>query len=190
MDLSRVMPYPMPAEAELPASDATWNLDPDRAALLILGLQPRLLHAFPATAAPGAALLANAAVLRRAAREHRMPVVFGHTPGDAPGPGGLVPERGEHVITYVRENAFLRSHLGQVLSRTGRDQLVLCGLFAASGVLLTAADARMHGLQPFVAADAVADTDPEDHALALRWTAARWGVVRTTRSLVDEMERR
>ncbi|MFF7297138.1 isochorismatase family protein [Streptomyces sp. NPDC008265] len=190
MHLPDVTPYPMPAEAAVPPSAQAWTVEPGRAALLILGMQPQFLRAFPATAAPGAELLANAAALRRAARNRRMPVVFGHAPGGDPEPdpdGPMVPERGDHVITYVRENAFLRSHLGRVLAVTGRDQLLLCGLHAAGGVLLTAADARMHGIQPFVAADAVADTGPEDHALALRWTASRWGVVRTTRSLIQEM---
>ncbi|MFE7094905.1 isochorismatase family protein [Streptomyces erythrochromogenes] len=188
MDLSKVTPYPMPDEAALPPSSQAWTVEPGRAALLILGMQPQFLRSFPATAAPGGELLANAAALRREARARRIPVVFGHAPGAGPDPDDpLVPERGDHVITYVRENAFLRSHLRRVLALTGRDQLLLCGLFAAGGVLLTAADARMHGIQPFVAADAVADVGPEDHALAIRWTAARWGVVRTTRTLIQEM---
>ncbi|MFJ6782643.1 isochorismatase family protein [Streptomyces yangpuensis] len=190
MDLSNVTPYPMPEEGALPPSSEAWSIDPDRAALLVLGMQPQFLRAFPATAAPGGELLANTVALRREARARRIPVVFGHAPGAGPGPDdALAPERGDHVITYVRENAFLRSHLRRVLALTGRDQLLLCGLFAAGGVLLTAADARMHGIQPFMAADAVADTGPEDHALALRWTAARWGVVRSTRTLIQEMAR-
>ncbi|MFG2335749.1 isochorismatase family protein [Streptomyces yangpuensis] len=190
MDLSNVTPYPMPGEAALPPPSEVWSIEPDRAALLVLGMQPQFLRAFPATAAPGGELLANTVALRREARARRIPVVFGHAPGAGPGPDdALAPERGDHVITYVRENAFLRSHLRRMLALTGRDQLLLCGLFAAGGVLLTAADARMHGIQPFMAADAVADIGPEDHALALRWTAARWGVVRTTRTLIQEMAR-
>jgi bifunctional isochorismate lyase/aryl carrier protein len=51
------------------------------------------------------------------------------------------------------------------------------------GVLLTAADAFMNDIQPFVVADAVADISAEEHSLALRW-AARSGVVCTTDSLL------
>lgn len=190
MNLPPATPYPMPAASALPGSAHDWVLEPERAALLILGMQPRFLSAFPAAAEPGARLLAHTEALRGAARARGVPVVFGYAPGTSPGPGdgAPIPRRGDHVITYVRENAFLRSHLGRVLAAGDRDQLVICGLFAAGGVLLTAADARMRGMRPFVAADAVADTDPDDHALALRWTASRWGVVRTTRRLVEEME--
>ena len=51
------------------------------------------------------------------------------------------------------------------------------------GVLLTAADAFMNDIQPFVVADAVADFAAEEHTLALRW-AGRSGVVCTTDGLL------
>ncbi|MFD7033949.1 isochorismatase family protein [Streptomyces sp. NPDC059917] len=202
MELLDITPYPMPTEADLPPSNAASTVDPGRAALLVLGMQPRFLRAFPADTAPGTALRANTRALHAAARAHGIPVVFGRAPAGpdpgngaehhGPGPyaGAPVPERGDHVVAYVRENAFLRSHLGRVLARAGRDQLLLCGLFAAGGVARTAADAREHGFETFVAADAVADAGPRQHRFALRWAATRCGAVRTTRSLIQEMERR
>ncbi|EST33557.1 isochorismatase family protein [Streptomyces niveus] len=48
---------------------------------------------------------------------------------------------------------------------------------------LTAADAFMHDIQPFVVGDAVADLSAEEHTLVLRW-AARSGMVRTTDGLL------
>ncbi|RPK40437.1 putative isochorismatase [Streptomyces sp. ADI92-24] len=83
-------------------------------------------------------------------------------------------------------NAFLHSHLGRLLRSTGRDQLIVCGVHAHLGVLLTAADAFMNDIQPFVVADAVADFSAEEHSMALRW-AARSAVVRTTDGLLRDL---
>ncbi|WP_326827313.1 MULTISPECIES: isochorismatase family protein [unclassified Streptomyces] len=87
----------------------------------------------------------------------------------------------------MRHNAFLRSHLGRMLRSAGRDQLIVCGVYAHLGVLLTAADAFMHDIQPFVVADAVADFSAEEHSMALRW-AARSGVVCTTDGLLRDLQ--
>ncbi|MFD4243595.1 isochorismatase family protein [Streptomyces sp. NPDC058525] len=210
MGPATIDPYPMPTQNTVPRSVAPWSVDPDRAALLIHDMQNHLLHPFPRGLPPLVDLIGNISALRRAARRLDLPVVFStEPPAERPeqrglaaemdtgrtGPdrdvsitGELTPRRGEHVITNVRHNAFLRSHLERILRTTGRDQLILCGVFAHSGVLLTAADAFMNDIQPFVVADAVADTSAEEHALALRWTAARGAVVRTTAALIDELE--
>ncbi|MER5873022.1 isochorismatase family protein [Streptomyces sp. NPDC002044] len=212
MGLAAIDPYPMPTQGTLPLSVAPWAIDADRAALLIHNMQNHKLHPFPRECSPLVELVGNIAALRSTARRLGMPVVFSAEPpaerpeqlGLAAELGGgtatpardvsiteeLTPHRGEHVIANARHNAFLRSHLERILRSTGRDQLVLCGVFAHSGVLLTAADAFMNDIQPFVVADAVADTSEEEHALALRWTAARGAVVRTTTTLIDELEAR
>ncbi|MBB5799230.1 isochorismatase family protein [Streptomyces caelestis] len=107
--------------------------------------------------------------------------------GDEPDAAAIIaplrPRPGEHLLANVRHNAFLRGHLGRLLRSGGRDQLIIYGVHAHFGVLLTAADAFMNDIQPFVVADAVADISAEEHSLALRW-AARSGVVCTTDSLL------
>ncbi|MFD5413885.1 isochorismatase family protein [Streptomyces nojiriensis] len=203
-------PYPMPTQDLVPRSAAPWSVDPDRAALLIHNMQNHLLRPFARDHPPLVDLIGNITDLRRSARRLGLPVVFSAVPaGERPEQRGLAaemetdpvavdrdvsiteeltPRRGEHLITNTRHNAFLRSHLERILRTTGRDQLILCGIFAHAGVLLTAADAFMNDIQPFVVADAVADTSAEEHALALRWTAARGAVVHTTTTLIDELE--
>ncbi|WP_374777623.1 isochorismatase family protein [Streptomyces sp. NBC_01310] len=210
MGPATIDPYPMPTQDAVPRSVAPWSIDPDRAALLVHNMQNHLLHPFPRNAPPLVDLIGNIAALRRSARRLGLPVVFSAAPpAERPEQRGLAaemeteatpqdrdvsiteeltPHRGEHVIANARHNAFLRSHLERILRTTGRDQLILCGVFAHSGVLLTAADAFMNDIQPFVVADAVADTSAEEHALALRWMAARGAVVRTTTILIDELE--
>ncbi len=62
----------------------------------------------------------------------------------------------------------------------------MCGVHAHLGVQLTAADAFMNDIQPFVAVDAVAHFTAEEHAMALR-RAARSAVVRTTDGLLRDL---
>ncbi|MEU6704868.1 isochorismatase family protein [Streptomyces wuyuanensis] len=195
MGLSAVAPYPMPAEADVPQSAAPWSFDPARAALVVLDMQRYSVGLFLG-GSPVGDLLRNVAALRQRAGELGIPVVFcveavarhpgqGGTPGDLGGTGitdaagaalveDLRPRTGDHVVEHTRPNAFLGSRLERVLRAKDRDQIVLCGLFAQLGVLLTAADAVMHGIQTCVVADAVADVSADGHGSALRW-AARHG---------------
>ncbi|SCK53948.1 MULTISPECIES: isochorismatase family protein [unclassified Streptomyces] len=201
-----VASYPMPARAEVPSSAATWTIDPARAALLVLDMQRHHLGRFPASDAPTEQLVGNVGALRELAGVLAIPIVFGveqavRQPdqrgvlGDLWGPGitdaadaalidTLAPRAGEHVVVHTRPNAFLGSQLERTLRGHGRDQLIVCGLFAGLGVLLTSADAVMHGIQPFVVADAVADLTAEKHTGALRWMAVHSAVVTRTEQLL------
>ncbi|MDQ1034825.1 isochorismate hydrolase [Streptomyces sp. V3I8] len=188
--------YAMPDRAAVPASAPPWTIDPARAALLVHDMQNHFVHAFPPDCSPVVELIDNIATLRELAGTLGMPVVFSAEPaarrpgpepdGDAAVVAPLTPRAGEHLMVNVRHNAFLRSHLGRLLRSEGRDQLILCGVRAHLGILLTAADAFMHDIQPFVVADAVADFSAEDHSLALRWIA-RTGVVCTTDQLIRHL---
>jgi isochorismate hydrolase len=209
MGLPVIDPYPMHDRSTIPPSYAPWRIDPSRAALLVHDMQNHFVEAFPAGHSPVVELVENIVALRELAGTLGMPVVFSAEPaGQPPGQRGLVadiwgpgisqepeaaaivpaltPRPGEHLLANVRPNAFLRSHLGRLLRSTGRDQLIVCGVYAHRGVLLTAADAFMHDIQPFVVADAVADFSAEDHSMALRW-AARSGVVSTTDGLLRDL---
>ncbi|MBV7697308.1 isochorismatase family protein [Streptomyces sp. TRM70350] len=209
MGLPTIGSYPMPDHSCLPRAHVSWAIDPARAALLVHDMQNHFVGAFPAGRSPVVELVDNIAALRELADALGMPVVFTAEPaGQAPGQRGLVadlwgpgigdepeaaaiiapltPRPGEHLLSNVRHNAFLRSHLGRLLRAKGRDQLIICGVYAHVGVLLTAADAFMNDIKPFVVADAVADFSAEEHGLALRW-AARSGVVCTTDALLRDL---
>ena len=69
----------------------------------------------------------------------------------------------------------------------GRDQIIVCGIYAHIGVQTTAVDAFMHDIQPFVIGDAVADFSPEEHDQALRWIAGRCGVVMDHRRCIESL---
>ncbi|MFE4633149.1 isochorismatase family protein [Streptomyces sp. NPDC056773] len=212
MGLPAIGSYPMPDRSTLPRSCVPWSVDPDRAALLILDMQHHFVGPFPTERSPVTELVENIATLRELAASLGMPVVFSAEPAAGPtarrgpaadaadvqGPGTdgepdagaiiapLAPRPGEHLLPNARPNAFLRSRLGWLLRSEKRDQLIVCGVYAHLGVLLTAADAFMNDIQPFVVADAVADLTAEEHAMALRW-AARSGVVCTTDALLRDL---
>ncbi|WP_406388030.1 isochorismatase family protein [Streptomyces sp. NBC_00887] len=207
MGLPSAGSYPMPAAA-LPRSRAARRIDPERAALLVHTMQNHFVGMFSAVFSPVVELVDDIVALRElagtlgipgrllgrtgrtttgAARARRRTVGIGYRGRSGPAAiiEPLAPRAGEHLLARVRPNASLRSHLGRLLRSPARDQLIVCRLHAHRGVLLTAADALMNDIQPFVVADAVADLSAERHSLALGWAADSGVVCATDRPLRD-----
>ncbi|WP_030668942.1 isochorismatase family protein [Streptomyces sp. NRRL B-1347] len=203
MALPTITPYPMPVAADLPANRVDWKVDPARAVLLVHDLQNYFLSAYDAGAAPVPELLRNVSALKERANSVGIPVVYTAQPGgqtpaerglqqDFWGPGlpddpqaaaiagPVAPGPGDQVLTKWKYSGFVRTSLADDLRAQGRDQLVITGVYAHIGVLMTACDAWMRDIQAFVVADAVADFSADDHAMALRWAAGRCAVVTTT----------
>ncbi|MFJ7200635.1 MULTISPECIES: isochorismatase family protein [unclassified Streptomyces] len=208
MALPAIAPYPMPAADELPANRVEWTFDPARAALLVHDLQNYFLSAYDRQASPIPELLSHVAELRKEARRLGVPVLYTAQPGgqsaverglqqDFWGPGlpaepeaaaiadAVAPEEGDTVLTKWKYSGFVRTDLLETLREQGRDQIVVTGVYAHIGVLMTACDAWMQDVQAFVVADAVADFSAGDHAMALRWAAGKCAVVTSTRSVFE-----
>jgi isochorismate hydrolase len=100
---------------------------------------------------------------------------------------GLAPEPDDWVFTKWRYSAFHKTDLLERMRRSGRDQLLVCGVYAHVGVLMTACEAFTNDVQPFLAADAVADFRPEYHRMALDYAAGRCAVVTTTERLLTDL---
>ncbi|MHA7304883.1 isochorismatase family protein [Arthrobacter sp. TMN-49] len=207
-DLPRSIAYPMPTTEQLPQPTVPWVADPSRSALLVHDMQKHFLRPFGADTEPAASLVANVAALVQLARELGIPVYYTAQPAhqqpadrallnDFWGPGiganedgariidALAPEPGDTVLTKWRYSAFQRSDLAETLRAAGRDQLIITGVYAHIGCQVSAADAFMNDVQPFLVADAVADFSAEHHHQALAWVAGRCGVVTSTQSLAD-----
>lgn len=210
MALPAIPAYPMPTPDELPANRVQWEVDRDRAVLLVHDLQNYFLGAFTPDASPLTDLLGNVGRLTEEARRAGIPVVYsaqpaGQTPAqrglqqDFWGPGlpdddhakaipeALAPRRGDTLLTKWKYSAFARTHLLRRMKELGRDQLVVVGVYAHIGVLMTACDAWMQDYQAFLVADAVADFSRADHDMALRWAAGKCAVVTTTETLLKEI---
>lgn len=202
MTSGSIFPYVMPTPEMLPDDPSGWILDPGRAALLVLNLQRRFLRELDHEGAPVAELLANAGRLVDAARVAGVPVIHSVPAGErGPAPTGrpsgppadrdgeafaeqVMPHIGDTVLTARKYSAFARTRLDSRLRESRRDQVVVVGLFARVGVLMTAADAWVADLEPFVVADAIADVSAGSHEFALEWVADTCGAVTSTDRVV------
>jgi bifunctional isochorismate lyase/aryl carrier protein len=208
MAISPIAPYEIPPAGSWPTCRAPWSFEPSRAALLVHDMQTYFLQAFDAAASPLGPMLENVQALRAACAALDVPVIFSAQPGeqdrqergllwDLWGPGivaspglqglaaELAPAPEDVLLPKRRYSAFHDTRLEDVLRERGRDQLLICGVYAHIGCLATATDGFMRGVQPFVVADATADFSREDHLVALRQVARTCGVVSTTSEILS-----
>jgi bifunctional isochorismate lyase/aryl carrier protein len=212
MSLPKISAYPMPVPSELPDNRVAWPIDARRVALLVHDMQGYFVDAFPRDASPARELVGNVRRLIEAARACQAPIFYSAQPGgqspesrgllaDFWGPGlsraehdeAILPELGaresalEVRLTKHRYSAFQRTPLLQELRTRGCNQLIVCGVYAHLGCLLTANEAFMNDIRPFFVADAVADFTPELHAQALRYAASRCARTLGTDALLTEL---
>ncbi|MDO5693094.1 MAG: isochorismatase family protein [Pseudomonadota bacterium] len=206
MAIPRIATYPMPAT--VPESRVQWPFEPSRAALLVHDMQDYFLDFYDSVAAPVPQLLSHLRQLIDMARARGMPVFYTAQPTrqepcarglltDMWGPGltarpersgicaELAPLPQDVVLDKWRYSAFQRSSLRERLQALERDQLVIGGVYAHIGCLMTACDAFMHDIKPFVVADALADFSTREHAMALEYVASRCGRVVSTAELLQ-----
>jgi len=209
--LPQIAPYDLPRANELPKPRAPFVLETGRAALLIHDMQNYFLRVFTLEASPIAPVIANIAALAKAARAAGVPVFYTAQEGeqdrrdrglqaDLWGPGmswspehqpivkALTPNKGDFVLVKHRYSAFQRSNLETQMRVRGRDQLIVCGIYAHIGCTLTAADAFMRDIEPFMAADALADFSRAKHDLALSYVADVCGVPLTTDAILEVLK--
>jgi bifunctional isochorismate lyase / aryl carrier protein len=215
VSIPSIAPYPVPRSHELPVSRPDWSPDPERAVLLVHDMQRYFLAPFTRDEEPASLCVENIATLTARARALGMPVVYTAQPGEQPpaergllddfwgrGPAAayledpgivaivdeLAPEPGDEVLTKWRYSAFQRSSLRELLADAGRDQLLITGIYAHIGCMVTAVEAFMRDVQPFLVADAVADFSRAHHEQALSWTAQRCGVVLSTAAALGALD--
>jgi len=204
MAIPKLESYALPGVAELPTNKVKWELEPSRAALLIHDMQQYFLNFWEEDSPLVKQVVENIVNLRRYCKAQGIPVFYTAQPNnqsdedrallnDMWGPGlnkhpeqqavvaALAPDEDDQVLVKWRYSAFHRSPLQDILQETGRDQLIICGVYAHIGCLTTAIDGFMRNIQPFMVADGLADFSRDEHLMALRYTAGRCGrVVMTT----------
>lgn len=209
MGLPTIAPYQVPRQDELPANRVDWRPDASRAVLLVHDMERHFVGVFEPDAEPLTEVVPNIRALARQARAAGVPVVYCAQPsGQTPqqrglqlewwGPGvsdasqeaiidELAPEPGDVHLTKWRYSAFQRTELREMLRGWGRDQLIITGIYAHIGCLMTAAEAFQQEVQAFLAADAVADFSADDHRMAVQYAAKRCAVVDSTQRLAADL---
>lgn len=207
MAIPKLNSYALPTAAELPANKVNWAFEPARAALLIHDMQEYFLNFWGEESPLIQHVVANIVRLREYCKSQGIPVFYTAQPNeqsaedrallnDMWGPGlnkhpdqqkvvaALAPDEHDQVLVKWRYSAFHRSPLESILNETGRDQLLICGVYAHIGCLTTATDAFMRNIKPFMVADALADFSREEHMMSLTYTAGRSGRVVMTETLL------
>ncbi|MFI9509707.1 isochorismatase family protein [Nocardia sp. NPDC052566] len=209
MPIPPIAPYAMPTLDEVAPNQVSWELDPGRAALLIHDMQRYFLAAYQADREPARTLIANIALLRNRCHDLGIPVIYTMQPGSqhpsrrgiladfwgagmAVGPdtevvAELRPDPRDIQVTKWRYSAFQRTDLRDLLSFYNRDHLIVTGVYAHMGCMLSAAEAFMSDIHPFLALDATADFTREEHLMALNYTARRSGAILPTTALLDQL---
>ncbi|EGQ7943926.1 vibriobactin biosynthesis bifunctional isochorismatase/aryl carrier protein VibB [Vibrio cholerae] len=205
MAIPKIASYPLPAS--LPTNKVDWRIDASRAVLLIHDMQEYFVHYFDSQAEPIPSLIKHIQQLKAHAKQAGIPVVYTAQPAnqdpaerallsDFWGPGlseetaiiaPLAPESGDVQLAKWRYSAFKKSPLLDWLRETGRDQLIITGVYAHIGILSTALDAFMFDIQPFVIGDGVADFSLSDHEFSLRYISGRTGAVKSTQQACLEI---
>ncbi len=210
MAIPPIAPYDLPSRDEVPADRVDWALDSSRCALLIHDMQKYFIDAYEPGTEPITSVIANIAAIRDACTRAGIPVIYTMQPGDQhPSRRGILADfwgvgmttgrdtevveelapRGSDIqVTKWRYSAFQRTDLRQLLGHFGRDQLIVTGVYAHMGCMLSATEAFMSDVAPFLVVDATADFTRDEHLMALNYVAKRAGVVPTTADVVAAID--
>ncbi|HGY9585290.1 TPA: isochorismatase family protein [Vibrio harveyi] len=193
-----------------PENRVNWSVEPHRAVLLIHDMQQYFLNFYDADSELIQTLTRNIQEIKQACIDAGIPVVYTAQPGDQRqedralltdfwGPGlkaddnitrispVLAPTEQDTVYTKWRYSAFQRTPLKSMMDETGRDQLIIVGIYAHIGCLQTAAEAFMTDIKAFMVSDAVADFSASDHDMALNYVAGRCGYVLDKQQLLEQV---
>ena len=178
----------------------------DISALVVIDLQKGIVGV--PTAQPAGEIVARAARLAQAFREHGLPVVLVNVAGRAPGRteseapklaftaawSELVPELAaiptDLRITKQRFGGFLGTSLDADLRKRGVTQIVLAGISTSIGVESTARSAYDLGYNVTFVVDAMTDRSPEMHRHSVDKVFPRLGETGTTDELLRLLETR
>ena len=91
----------------------------------------------------------------------------------------LAPHADEYIIEKPRHSAFFQTELEPTLRKMNRDQVIVCGVFAHHGVMVSCIDGYMRNPQMTLVADALGDYSEPEYRMALQYVAQMCGSVST-----------
>lgn len=205
----RIARYHLPGASMMQGNRVSWPIISEKAALLVHDMQNYWVDRFE----DSSELVTNIAALVCAARAKGMPIIYSVARREprlvdrglaldmwgAGMGGGREDPRDEQIITELaneaddlivekrKYSAFFRTGLGETLKDLGIDQLVVTGVYAHHGCLLSAADAYMRDVKPFFVVDATADHSEEQHLMTCRLIPSLCGQNETTNRLLQAL---
>lgn len=206
MAIPRIQSYALPQCC--PENKTNWQVDPDKAVLLVHDMQSYFVNFYDVEGELVKKLVKHIDALISAARAANIPVIYTAQPADQKpedralltdfwGSGltnrdtsilsTIAPKDSDKVYTKWRYSAFKRSSLLDDMKAQGRDQLLICGIYAHIGILSTALDAFMYDIKAFVVADAIADFSLEEHLQAIGYISSRCGQVALLEDLKESL---
>ncbi|QIO06131.1 isochorismatase family protein [Acinetobacter shaoyimingii] len=209
MSIPKIASYPMPRYDSYPLNKTCWSLNPEKSVLLVHDMQQYFLDFYDTQAAPIPTLIEHSRQLIQTARKLGIPIVYTAQSGDQTpehrqlltdfwGKGlkadpemtkihdELKPDSEDIVLEKWRYSAFKFSNLEERMTSWKRNQLVICGVYAHIGCLMSAAEAFMLNIQPFMAADALADFSLDEHEMALKYSSTRCAQVMSTDQIIQQ----
>jgi bifunctional isochorismate lyase/aryl carrier protein len=212
MSIPSIAPYVIPELASISQNRVKWQVQSDRAVLLIHDMQEYFIGFYGAGNPMIEALITRIGQIKIWAKTAGIPVVYTAQPtlqseqdrallNDMWGPGltksdpklslvvsALCPDAEDTVLVKWRYSAFQRSPLQQIMSDWERDQLLIVGVYAHIGCMATALDAFMRDIQAFMVSDALADFSESEHRIALNYVASRCGAVIDSAQILQPSE--
>jgi bifunctional isochorismate lyase/aryl carrier protein len=210
MAIPLIKDYPVPTGVRLSRVPLPWKIEPERAALLIHDMQNYFLARYE-SAGFVRNLVQRIGTIRKCCVGLDIPTFYTAQPGNqsqqdrgllidfwgngmpqegdgrAVGPGLEPVEGRDQILVKHRYSAFAKSDPLDRLKRQNRTQLTICGVYAHIGCLVTATDAFMADLRPFVVADALGDFSLEHHEMALLHVAHCSSKVLSTAELLEQL---
>lgn len=207
MAIPRISAYSLNQVEGAFTNKVNWKIDAKRAVLLVHDMQNYFVDFYSRDQEPMQSLLKNIQTLAALCRQRNIPVVYtAQPPNQKPHDRALLtdfwgtgltdknnvtaiveelqPQPADIQYVKWRYSAFQRTTLMDDMLDLGRDQLIICGVYAHIGILSTTLEGFMRDVQAFVVADAVADFSPEEHTMALNYIAGRCGKVETLANVV------
>lgn len=207
----RIEPYEIDAGDYLLHNKSSWTVSADDAALLIYDMQTWYVNRYD-NPSP---LMNNVGRLRKACTQAGMPVFFAAAQKvrhvaergiayDLWGPGicavsdakdeddgfppELTPSDSDFVVHKRKYSAFYDTNFENLLRSTNRSQLILCGVYAHHGCMVTAIEAYMRNFKVFFVGDALGDLSWEGHDMALRYVPEVCGQIALTDQVIEQIE--
>jgi isochorismate hydrolase len=203
--------YDLPAERDFQTNIAPWTPDPARGLLLVHDMQRYFLDFFESPVMREQ-LISRVAALVTSARRYGIPIAYTAQPGSmTPSERGLIadfwgsgmrateedrsvvpecaPAADDIVVTKWRYSAFHGNDLAVRVAATRRDQIIVCGVFASIGCLMSACDAFSRDLEAFYVGDAMADFTREDHVRGIDYAARRCAVAIGHQAVIANWDR-